>query len=251
MYSTKLWDQSGENMRVKNGYLWLFIPIRCVMFLSTFIIGAFIVDKKLDEISNWWSIVASAVNIVTILILVFVARLNNTSYKKLINYQKSKTTVKQIVGISVVILVVGMLGMYLAGFICYGVIPYAAPMMIEPIPAWLAILNVFLLPISTAFAEEGVYLGCGVNQIENKHSAVIIPALFFALQHCFIPTLFDLTYILYRFLSFLPLTIILCRIYHKDRNPVPIMLGHAIIDFATVIQILATSLIPGFYESIV
>ena len=146
------------------------------------------------------------------------------------------------------IVLVGMGGMYLAGFICYGVIPYGAPMLIAPIPLWLAILNVFMLPISTAFAEDGLYLGCGVNQIKNKYIAILVPALFFALQHSFIPTLFDTRYIIYRFLSFLPLTIILCWHYRKHRNPLPIMIGHAIIDVATVAQILATSAIPGFYE---
>lgn len=138
--------------------------------------------------------------------------------------------------------------MYLAGFICYGVIPYAAPMMIAPIPLWLAIINVFILPISTAFAEEGLYLGYGVNRIKNKYGAIIVPAFFFALQHSFIPTLFDMKYIIYRFLSFLPLTIILCWYYYKKRNPLPIMVGHTIIDMATVVQILMTSSINGLYE---
>lgn len=64
----------------------------------------------------------------------------------------------------------------MAGYICYGVIPYAAPMMIAPI---------------------------------------IISALFFALQHSFIPTLFDMKYIVYRFISFLPLTMVLCWYYYK------------------------------------
>lgn len=117
-----------------------------------------------------------------------------------------------------------------------------------PIPLWLAAINIIVLPISTAFAEDGLYLGCGVNQIQNKYMAIIIPALFFALQHSFIPTLFDVKYIIYRFLSFLPLTIILCWDYHKKRNPLPIMVGHTIIDVATVMQIFATSLVPGLYE---
>lgn len=51
-----------------------------------------------------------------------------------------------------------------------------------------------------------------------------------------------------RKLSFLPLTVILCGHYRKHQNPLPIMVGHAIIDVATVAQILATSAIPGFYE---
>lgn len=223
------------------------LPFRCLVFILTFIIGSLITSKSLDEISNIWSIVASVVNIITIVMLVLITK-KNGGFAKLINYEKGKTKPKQIVGMIFLILLMGMGGMYLAGFICYGVIPYAAPMLIAPIPLWLAIINVFVLPVSTAFAEEGIYLGCSVNQIKNKYVAILVPAFFFALQHSFIPTLFDIRYIIYRFLSFLPLTIILCWHYHKYRNPLPIMVGHAVIDVATVTQILMTSAIPGFYD---
>jgi len=236
-------------MENKNRYLPCLLPFRCIVFLLIFIVGAFVTDNKIDEISNWWSIVASIINIVTILMLVILMKKHGSNYWELVNYQKGNTTVKQIVIMSGGILLIGMAGMFLAGFVCYGVIPYAAPMMIAPIPVWLAIINVIVLPISTAFAEEGLYLGCGVNQIKNKYMAIVIPALFFALQHSFIPTLFDARYITYRFLSFLPITFILCWDYYKKRNPLPIMVGHAIIDVATVMQILATSLIPGLYET--
>lgn len=52
--------------------------------------------------------------------------------------------------------------MYLAGYLCYRVIPYGAPMLIAPIPKVLVVINVLLLPVTTAFAEDGLYLGCGV-----------------------------------------------------------------------------------------
>ena len=230
-----------------NKKLSFLLPFRCIIFVLIFIIASLVTGKSLDEISNIWSIAATAVNAVTILLLVLLTR-KNGGYAKLINYEKGKTKPKQIVGMIFLVLLVGMGGMYLTGFICYGVIPYAAPMMIAPIPLWLAIINVPLLPVTTALAEDGLYLGCGVNQIKNKYAAVLVPAFFFALQHSFIPTLFDLRYIIYRFLSFLPLTIILCHNYYKKRNPLPIMVGHAVIDVATVAQILMTSAIPGFYE---
>lgn len=233
-----------------NKQLTFLLPFRCIVFVLIFIIGSLVTGKELDEISNIWSIVASAVNIVTIVLLVLLTR-KNGGYAKLINYEKGKTKPKQIVGMILLVVLVGMGGMYLAGFICYGVIPYAAPMMIAPIPLWLAIINVLLLPVSTALAEDGLYLGCGVNQIKNKYAAILVPAFFFALQHSFIPTLFDVRYIIYRFLSFLPLTIILCHNYYKNRNPLPIMIGHAVIDVATVVQILMTSSIPGFYEMMI
>ena len=224
------------------------MPVRSIIFPLIFLVGAGLVNKSIDEISSWWSVADTIVNLLTIAMLIFAARSTGQTFAELIGYKKGQTKVRQVVIVSVVILVLGMGGMFLAGFLCYGVIPYAAPMIIAPIPVVLAAVNIPLLPITTAFAEDGLYLGCGVNNIKNKYAAVLVPALFYALQHSFIPTLFDVRYILYRFLSFLPLTVILCAYYYKKRDPVPIMIGHTIIDVATVAQIMATSAIPGFYD---
>ena len=226
----------------------LLLPVRSVVFALIFIIGSKLVGKDVSEISRWWSPAATIVNILTILLIVFAAKKSGQTYKELINYEKGKTTKKQAILVTLMILIVGMGGMFLAGYICYGVIPYGAPMMIAPIPKALALINMLFLPVTTALAEDGMYLGCGVNSMENKLAAILIPAFFFALQHCYIPTLFDSKYMLYRFLSFLPLTIILCAYYYKKRNPLPIMIGHAVIDIATAVQIIAASFIPGFYE---
>ncbi len=222
------------------------MPARSLVFIVVFVLISVIARIELQDISNTWSVVASAVNIITVAALIFMTK-NDGGFKKLINYEKGKTTPKQVIGMSVLIICLGMGGMFLAGFLCYGIIPYAPPMIIAPVPAPLAVINLILLPVSTALAEDSIYFGCGVNTIKNRYFSVILPSFFFALQHSFIPTLPDVRYMVYRFLSFLPLTIVLCIIYMKNRNPMPIMIGHAIIDILTAGQILATSAIPGFY----
>ena len=232
-----------------NSKLKYLLPIRAIIFILIFIIGSYITKNELSDISNWWSIVATIVNIVTILLLVFISKKMNISYSKLINYEKGKTKIKQVIIISLIVLFVGTFGMYLSGFICYGKFPYAAPMMIAPIPLVLAIINFIVLPLTVPFAEDGLYLGCGVNSFKNKYMAILIPAFFYALQHSFIPTLFDGKFIIYRFLSFLPLTIILCWYYYKKKNPVPIMIGHALIEIASVVMILMTSISPELYQT--
>lgn len=223
------------------------MPLRSILFILVFLTVSAVTGKDLADISNIWSVAASVINILFVLSLVLITR-KQSGYQKLINYEKGKTRPKQVFAMIGIILLVGMTGMYLAGWICYGVIPYAAPMMIAPIPVVPAVINLIVLPVSTALAEDSLYLGCGVRQFENKFAAIIVPAFFFALQHSFIPTLPDVRYIIYRFISFLPLTVILCMHYHKHKNPLPIMIGHAVIDVATAGQILATSVIPGFYE---
>lgn len=232
---------------MRNKKLILLMPLRSILFILVFLTVSAVTGKDLADISNIWSVAASVINILFVLSLVLITR-KQGGYLKLINYEKGKTRPKQVFAMIGIILLVGMAGMYLAGWICYGVIPYAAPMMIAPIPVALAVINLIVLPVSTALAEDSLYLGCGVRQIENKFVAIIVPAFFFAVQHSFIPTLPDVRYIIYRFISFLPLTVILCMHYHKHKNPLPIMIGHAVIDVATAGQILATSVIPGFYE---
>lgn len=233
----------------KEKYLPYFLPFRAVIFFLIFITGAFVTGKELRAVGNWWSIAASVVNIVTVLLLVLIAKGAGKSYAELINYKKEKRSLKTLILIPLGIVVIGMSGMYLAGFICYGAMfPGVSLEVIAPVPPVLAIINMVLLPLTVPFAEDGLYLGCGVNGIGNKYAAIFVPAFFYAFQHCFIPTFFDVRYMLYRFLSFLPLTIILCWYYYKKRDPVPIMIGHAALDAATASMILMTSVIPGFYE---
>lgn len=221
---------------------------RSIVFVIIFIAAMVASGKDLFEISYIWSVVASAVNVLTLFLLFAFLKKNGGTYAALINYEKGKASFKQIVGMALLILFVGIGGMFLAGFICYGIIPYAAPMLIAPIPFWLAVVNLFVLPITTALAEDGVYLGVGVNCFKNKYAAIFIPAFFFALQHSFIPLLPDSRYMIYRFISFLPLTIVLCRHYRKYSNPLPIVIGHIIIDMATAVQIILTSAFPAVYE---
>ena len=234
---------------MKRNPLPILLPIRSIVFLLTFVVCAWLFGTELSHIGHWWSIITVVVNILTILLLVYAARKNGQTFWQLINYQKGQTRWTAILLVTLCVMVVGMAGMYLAGFLLYGNMLYAPPVIIAPIAKWVAIINIVLLPVSTTFAEDGLYLGCGVNQIKNKYVAILVPAFFYALQHCFIPTLFDGRYIIYRFLSFLPLTIILCWYYYVKRNPLPIMVGHAFIDLATAAQIVATSMIPGLYES--
>ncbi len=152
----------------------LWLPIRSIAFLLVFVACAGILGKDLSEIGCWWSVIAVILNFLTIGLLVFFAKRNGQSFWQLINYQKGKTTWKQIVGVTLLVLVVGMSGMYLAGFLCYNNFLYAPPVMIAPIPKVLAIINVVLLPI---------------------------------------------------------------------------MVGHALIDLATAAQIVATSFVPGLYQT--
>ena len=232
-----------------NSRLAFLLPFRCIVFVLVFVIGAAITGKELGDITHWWSIVATAANIVTIFIVIFAAKSTGRNYAQLLNFRKGMLSAKKTVIMVIVMCVIGMSGMYLSGLVCYGsVMPHVTLKIAAPIPFALAVINLVLLPATVPFAEDGLYLGCGVNSFKNKYAAIIIPAFFYTLQHCFIPTIFDVKYMLYRFLMFLPLTVIFCVYYRRKKNPVPLMIAHTVLDFATGMLILVTSSSAQVYE---
>lgn len=232
------------SMRNETKLLYLMLPLRCVLFISAFSLCGIVTDKSFAEISHLWSIIASVLNFVTIIVLQLICKHNNITYREMICYEKHKNSISESVLVVIVMLLLGMAGMYLAGWLCYGEFPYLAPMMIAPIQPYLAVLNLFVLPITTAIAEDGLYLGFCVNGFKSKHASILLPALFYALQHCFIPTIFDIQFIIYRFLSFLPLTLWICDRYYKKKSILCIMIGHLVLNIATTVQIVITSFMP-------
>lgn len=239
-----------SNETAKGSKAALLLPFRCILFVLVFVIGAALTGKNVKDINNWWSLVATAVNIVTILLIVLVAKKSGKTYREQLNLKKGMNTPKKLILLVLGFTAMGYGGLNLAGLVCYGSImpKVTVEHVVAPIPLALAIINLIALPATVAFAEDGLYLGCGVNSFKNKYAEIIIPAFFYALQHCFIPTMFDAKYMLYRFISFLPLTVIFCWYYHKKKNPLPMMIAHAVLDYATAMTILITSSSGELYD---
>jgi len=213
------------------------------------VLFAVVTNQSLEQASQWWSIICTVCNIITIALLMFICKSEGTTYKSLIGYQKGDGNFKYTFLITVLMLSLGVAGMYGSGFMIYGYIPVT---MVQPIPVWLAAINSVLLPLTIVFAELPLYFGYALNGIEkitgNKILSILYPMFFYALQHSFIPLLPDWKHILFRFLSFLPLLLVLGNFYYKKRNLVPFMIGHAILDLATGAQILMTSISPALFE---
>ncbi len=241
---------NNDNIDNKNSFPFM-LPIRCIIFLSAFVLFSELSKLSYYEISKWWTTIAIVCNMITIGVLWIYSRKKGITYKKLLNYEKGKTTVKSAIIIIVSTIMIGMIGLYLAGLICYGAFPYLDKNLVQPIPLWLAIVVLLLLPISTALAEDGLYLGYAVNlSTSNKWVNVSLSAFFYALQHSFIPFLPNGIFVLYRFLSFLPLTITICFWYQKNRNPLPFMIGHFILNIATAVQILIMTVSPELFNAL-
>lgn len=236
-----------DGMKKVNPFI---IPLfRSALFIMIGVLFAMITNQSLVQASRWWSIICTVCNIITIILLMTICKIEGTTYKKLIGYQRGLGNLKYTFLIVMLMLLLGMGGMYGFGFMIYGYVPVT---MVQPIPIWLAVINTILLPLTIVFAELPLYFGYAINGIEkntgNKILSIVYPMFCYALQHSFIPLLYDWKHILFRFLSFLPLMLVLGIIYYKKRKLEPLMIGHAILDLATGAQILMTSISPALFE---
>lgn len=222
---------------------------RSALFIILGALFARLTNQTLEQASRWWSIVCTVCNIITIVLLIVICKSEGSSYKNLIGYQRGQGNVKYTLLIVGLMLLLGISGMYGFGFVIYGYVPVT---MVQPIPVWLASINLVLLPLTIVFSELPLYFGYALNRIEkvtgNKILSIAYPMFFYALQHSFIPLIFDWKHILFRFLSFLPLMFVLGIIYYKKRKLLPLMIGHGILDFVTGAQILMTSISPALFE---
>lgn len=222
---------------------------RSVLFIIVGLLFAGLTNQTLEQASRWWSIICTICNVVTIVLLIIICKSEGTSYKELIGYEKGQGNGKYTLLIVLLMLLLGIGGMYGFGFMIYGYVPVS---MLQPIPIWLASINLILLPLTVVFAELPLYFGYALNSIEkiteNKTLSIMYPMFFYSLQHSFIPLLFDWQHILFRFLSFLPLILVLGLIYYKNKKLEPLMIGHAILDLTTGAQILMTSISPALFE---
>ena len=223
--------------------------LRSVLFIISGLILLLITNQTLTELGRWWPIICIVCNIITIFILVIVCRYEEIKYIDLLNYKKGQSSFKYVFAITIIMLMVGVGSMVSGGIIIYGAMPTSS---IQPLPVWVAVINVILLPLTIVFAEIPLYFGYSFKRIEeqskNKLFAAIYVIFFYALQHSFIPLLWDWKHILFRFISFIPLLIVLSIIYIRRRNLIPLMIGHGVMDLATGIQILISSIFPAVFE---
>jgi len=200
--------------------------------------------------SRWWALLCIVVNIITIIILFILAKRDGKNFRDLFNHNPNKKkTLKEILIAIPMMLLLGIGGLWGFSYLVYGYMPVTNT---QPLPIWAAILVLILLPVTIAFAEIPLYLGyCAPrikNLTKNEELSIIYPLFFYALQHSFMPLIFDYKHVVSRFLMFIPLLIMIGIWYYKKRDLLPLMIGHGLLDTITGIQLLMVSIYPSIYE---
>lgn len=206
--------------------------------------------KNLIDTSMWWPLLCIGVNVITILFLFLMIRSEGKSFRALLNHNPDKKkTFKEIFTVTPLMLILGIGGLMGFSWLVYGYMPVTNT---QPLPLWAAMVVVILLPATIVFSEIPFYLGYCAPRIKKKTNnevlSIVYPLFFYALQHSFMPLLFDFKHVLSRFLMFIPLLIMIGIWYFRKKDLVPLMAGHGLLDLFTGIQLLMVALYPSIFE---
>ena len=93
--------------------------------------------------------------------------------------------------------------------------------------------------------EQCTYQGFALPRLEgalkSKGFAIAIVAFGWGIQHIALPLTFDGCFMVYRFLSFLPLAVVMTLVYLRTRRLIPFIVAHWAVD---MIGILTGILLP-------
>ena len=116
-------------------------------------------------------------------------------------------------------------------------------MMFAPIEKWLVYILLITFPITVSMAELATYFVYIMPKLKEQFNmkclAILIPVLFLSIQHCTLPFIPDIDFIIYRALVFLPFaSLIGISIYYRPSLFIYFAILHGILDFGTALMFL-------------
>jgi len=129
----------------------------------------------------------------------------------------------------------------MGGIVSFSLIFFNSPQppeIYQPLPFWAAIYSLTVFPLIWALMEQTTYQGYALNQLtalfQHKGLSVALVTFGWGIQHIALPFIADWRYLLYRFLSFLPLAALMCIVYMRKKRLVPFITAHWLLDAAGV-----------------
>jgi len=194
---------------------------------------------------KWWPVYGILIDLGCFFLVTWRARQEGLGFRDLLNFD-SKHLGRDIGRGFLYILWVFPLAM--VGILGFGMLLYGtpqAPSAYSSLPAWAAIYSLLVFPVLWALMEQCTYQGYALPRLQaslkNTGLAVVLVAFGWGLQHIALPLTFDARFMLYRFLSFLPLAVVMTLIYLRTRRLIPFIVAHWAVD---MIGILTAIILP-------
>jgi hypothetical protein len=194
---------------------------------------------------KYWLLTATLTNIVSITLLIILFKREGNKYFNIFSFNRAsiKKDIFIFLGLALLSIPIVFVPGYFLSIMIWGNPTVPTEMMFGPIEKWLVYILLIAFPVTIAFAELATYFVYIMSklkkQLKVKWLAVLLPIVFLSIQHCTLPFIPDLNFIIYRALVFLPFAILIgVSIYYRPSLFIYFAILHGILDFGTALMFL-------------
>lgn len=227
-----------------NTITFLLLVSRLVLFLVFQALIALLVNSW-ETSQRYWLLTATLTNIVSIALLFILFKRDGAKYFNIFSFSRIslKKDIFIFLGLALLSGPIVFLPGYFLSIMIWGDPNVPTEMMFAPIENWLVYILLIAFPVTIAFAELATYFAYIMSklkkQLKVKWLAVLLPILFLSLQHCTLPFIPDLNFIVYRALVFLPFACLVgLSIYYRPSLFIYFAILHGIMDFGAALMFL-------------
>ena len=113
------------------------------------------------------------------------------------------------------------------------------PSVYHPLPPWATAYSLLVFPAVWGVMEQCTYQGYALPRLESFFPkpgfAIAIVAFGWGIQHIALPLICEWRYLLNRFVSFLPLAVVMAVVYLRTRRLIPFVIAHWAVDMLGVL----------------
>jgi hypothetical protein len=237
--STSLSKVQMSGIPSKGGII-LLLSSRLILFLVFQLIIAFVLNS-FEQSQHFWILAATVTNVVSILILNQLMKRESERFLGLFSIKKENIG-KNLLFFGLITLACGpivFLPNQWLSVLFWGNTEIPFKMMFQPLSLNLVYILMLFFPVTIALAELATYFAYSLpillRLFKSKFVAVALPVLFLSVQHCTLPFIPDVKFIIYRALVYLPFALLLGFTLYKRPQLFPFFaIMHGLLDFATV-----------------
>ncbi|MEP7356348.1 MAG: hypothetical protein ABI847_03860 [Anaerolineales bacterium] len=230
---------------------WLMLPARLILFAALqglLAVGLWLAGSPpaWDSAAAWWPFGVTITNVVCVWLLVGRFRAEGRSFWALfrIRRQDVRSDLWALLGVLLIAGPVAFLPNILLANWLFGDAQIALNLLVRPLPLWAAIFGLVLFPITQGLAELPTYFGYAMPRLETngvpRSLALALPAAMLALQHLALPLVFDLRFIAWRALMFLPFAVLVAIVLHWRPRLLPYLaVVHVLMDVSFAAMLLS------------
>jgi len=187
---------------------------------------------------RWWPVYGILIDLGCFLLVTWRARKEGLRFGDLINFNSKRLGRDVLRGLLYILwffplALVGILGF---GWLIYGAAP---PSVYSPLPVWAAVYSLLVFPALWGLMEQTTYQGYALPRLQGllprSGFAVAIVAFGWGIQHIALPLTFDFRFMLFRFLSFVPLAVVMTLVYLRTRRLIPFIVAHWLVDMLGIL----------------